>query len=353
MKKIILPLILILGAGSLSAQDATTEPVGFNKVVCLAGSDTIVSVPFKDSTNSITGTIIGTPTASGAAPNDIATIGVTGFPAGTYNEAYYVHFLTGNLQGGVFQVSSNTATTLLMHLHGEDVAQLTAGDTFKIYKFWTLGTLFPAGNTAIVESASTLPFQRKTEVLLYDRTGLGINRSVSKIFFQIAAGWIDNDGLTGADDTIVWPDSPLIIRHKTGADTTFIAKGIANIQPESIPLFTSATSSRDNIIAVPRPVPVALKDLKLISSGAFLASSGQLPFNRKDLLLIFDNASANQNKSPSLIYFHDGTNWIDNNGLTIADDELLSPTQGIIIRKVASTGAVTTFWDLPQFATAP
>lgn len=80
-----------------------------------------------------------------------------------------------------------------------------------------------------------------------------------------------------------------------------------------------------------------LKDLELISSGAFEASAGTLAFQRKDELLVFDNATAALNKAAA-IYFFSGGSWRSTTaGFPVSDDVEILPSQGFVIRK--STGA--------------
>ncbi|MFZ4766988.1 MAG: TIGR02597 family protein, partial [Roseimicrobium sp.] len=95
------------------------------------------------------------------------------------------------------------------------------------------------------------------------------------------------------------------------------------------------------------PVPVKLKDLDLISSGAFLASANTVAGQRRDELLIYDNSSATVNRAPSATYFYatSDSKWHHAAaGFPIADDVEISPSSGLLIRKYQSGSGATAVW---------
>lgn len=351
-----LTALTLLGSLATSQAQATTDPVGYTTVTCLANSDTIVSVPFLNTTDSLTSTVAGPITPAGTIPDNTATFtmaGVTGITANQYQTLYYVRFTSGTLDGNVYQISSNAATAgastdVTINLNGDDAADIAVSDKFKVFKFATLAGLFPqATQTTIVESSGNLTFQRRTEVLTPDTSGSGINLAPTSNYYITPSGWVKSSDLSNANNTILWPDQYFVIRHPSSvvSNTTFSATGtVDNLTTFTIPLSTRTSGQQDNFIAIPRPVDVPLSQLGLTNNSAFVSSAGNLTFQRRDELLVFDNNSASINKAPSSNYFHNGTNWVNSSTLANADAEVIKASQGIIVRKYQTNDGSTSFW---------
>lgn len=343
-------LSLALGIHSAAVAQVTTTPVGFNTVTCLPNSDTYCSVPFAQSWE-FQGLISGTPAVSG----DDATItpqGTVSWTANQYASAYFVRMLTGTKAGMYYQVSANAAGNLTIDLAGGDFVGVAEGDSFAVSKFWTLATLFPpATQTTIVASTSTLPAGRRTQLMLPDILGNGINRAPSRAFFIHAGIWKEaTTGFPDASNTLLSPDSYFIVRHNHSsitAATTFTAAGLVELNPVAMPLATQAAAQQDNAIATGRPVPVKLKDLDLGGTSAFVGSAGTLPAQRRDQLLVFNNSVASVNRAPSAIYFYVNStaNWREAaTGFPVADDVEIPPSSAIMIRKYQSGSGTTAVW---------
>ncbi|MFC4993917.1 TIGR02597 family protein [Rubritalea tangerina] len=353
MKKIqIAGLSALTIFGSLSAvnaQSATTDPVGYTTVTCLANSDTIVSVPFLNSTDSISSSVSGSATADGTKA-EFTMSGVSGLTTDQYATLYYVRFTSGTLEGNVYQITNNGADSVKIELNGDASTDITSGDTFKIYKFWTLGSLFPVGNDTIEESTGNLAFQRKSSILLPDNTSDGIQHAPAATYFLKSTGWTNNSNTSeDSSNVILWPDTYFIIRHSSlvQSATTYTATGTVDTHAKtSIPLSTRTDGPQDNYVSIPRPIDVKLNELNLFESGSFTPSTGNLSFQRRDQLLVFDNGVQAQRKAPSKIYFHNGTNWVDNGNVTgNADEAIIKASQGIIIRKYQTNDGATIFWN--------
>lgn len=336
------------------AQSVATNPVGYTTVTCLPNSDTIVSVPFLDTTDSISPTVSGTVSATGTSPDNTASFtmgGITGLTTNQYQNLYYVRFTAGTLDGNVYQIASNTDTTVTINLNGDSATDIADGDAFTIYKFWTLGSLFPQETqTTIVESLGTLAFQQRSTVMLPDTSSEGVNLAPSSIFFLTSTGWKSTTaGFPASDDQILWPDTYFVIRHPATVteSTNYVPTGTVDTQNKFIiPLATSTTGKQDNFVAITRPVDVKLSELNLFESGAFTASLGTLSFQRRDELMIYSNTSTGLNKAPTAIYFHDGTNWrLSDTGFPLANDAVIKTTEGFIIRKYQTNDGATSFWS--------
>lgn len=342
-----LSLGLCLGAQSLFSQSAETNPVGFNTVECLPGSDTICGVPFArpavfqgvvDSTQVGTGTLTITPEGTpGWTENDFQTL-------------YMVRIISGTKAGMYYQVSANAAGDVTVDLAGDTATGINPGDSFRIHPFWTLSTLFPpATQSTIIASTGTLPNQRRTELITPDLQGAGTNLAPLFKYYIFNGAWRKAvSGNPNADNDILYPDSYFIIRHASSlitASTSYVPVGMVELNSVTIPLATHATISQDNFVLSGRPIPVKLKDLDLLSSAAFMASTSTLPNGRRDTLLVFDNAVAQLNKAPSATYYYLSGSWRKAvSGNPVADDDEILPSHGMIIRKYQTGTGATQFW---------
>jgi len=339
----------VLHTAQLQATPATveTDPTGFVVIPCKIGSDTLLSVPFAHAT-----TFVGK-TGGGAIvkEGDLAMIQSAHFPAwieDQFADLYYVKFTSGALNGHYFTITANTTNSLTFDTLGDSaIAALQAGDRFSIVKYWTLGELFPpATQTAIQVSAGSLAFLRRSTLLFPDNIGVGINKAFNQSFFLIAAGWRkDATGSPAADNQILYPDSAFIVRHQpgTGTDTTFVAQGSVNIDP-AVTAIPTATDKFDTCLGLQRPIGVTLEDSGLES--AFMVSVNNLAFNRRDVLMVFDNSVALTNKAASRSFYKVGANWIeDAPGNPNANTFILEAGSGFLIRKYQTSDGATSFWN--------
>jgi uncharacterized protein (TIGR02597 family) len=313
--------LLVCAVHPAAAQSVVSDPLGFNTIVCPANSDTIVGVPFRPN-GSQQGTLSAVPTGTDHVSATLTLGGSPGFTADEFKDTHYVKFTSGAMDGHYYAITGNTADTLTVDLNGENVPGAAVDDNVIIAQFWTLDSLFPPADAttdpattghAIVASLGTLAFRRRTSVLLPDMTTTGINLAPNAIFYIHDALWKKaGQGNTDFGATILYPDSYFIIRHPAAVTTgtNFKSSGEVESGNMTIPLSTQINEAQDNFIAIPRPVDVQLNELNLFESGAFVASLGTLAFQRRDQLLVFDNAQQALNKAPSAIYFHDGTNWL-------------------------------------------
>lgn len=348
-RTLILTALICYFEGALLAQ-TTTPPVGFNTVTCLPNSDTYCSVPFAQ-TWDFQGLISGTPSVVG----EQATITPQGTIAWTTDQfagLYFVRILTGAKAGMYFQILNNATGTLTIDLAGGNLTGVANGDGFAVSKFWTLGTLFPpATQTTIVASTSTLITGRRTEILFPDLFSNGTNLAPTRRFFLHSGVWKEaSTGFPTSDNVILSPDSYFIVRHNhtsISAATTFTATGIVELNPISLPLGTQPTTKQDNATTTGRPIPVKLKDLDLISSGAFVGSAGTLVSQRRDELMVYDNNVATINRAPSSVYFYvtSTSQWRSTaTGFPLADEVEISPSSGILVRKFQSGTGNSTVW---------
>ncbi len=336
-----------LAISGLHAQTtATTDPVGFMTVDLPVGSDTVVAAPlskapvFQGAVTSLNGFAV---TVTGANFGDLTTT------------PHYVQATTGAQAGNIFDVASNTTDTITLVDNGVAPTGLTAGTSFKVIPYWTLGTLFPSTDQGVsfTPSASTLPNARRTQILFPNTTSTGINRAASSVYFYVTNTFWRNTASSSvnADNTPILPDSYIIVRNPTNAASglKLTVAGSVNTNAVAVQLDRVGTTQNDNYVSLGRPVDITLNDLGLISSGAFTPSTGTLPNQRRDQLMVFDNAATGFNKAASTIYYYvtNSTTQGWRSTATSTNDvgtNVIQSAVGYVIRKATNGGTGTQFW---------
>lgn len=347
------------------AMGVATNPVGYMSITCPANSDTIVGLPLRQNA-AFSGTISAAPDTTTTPGSAILTLsGTPGLTPGAYAGSYYVKFadttpVAAAGDGQWFSITANAASTITVTLNGGTIAA-DSGARLEVLKFWTLNELFnPAlcttspsttGN-AIVASTSTTTFGRRTSLLFPDLTTNGINLAPSAIYYVHNSIW----KRSGADpidtdygSTQLWPDMYLTIRHTSAvtASTTYTVTGEVEVGDFVIPLSTQAAAQQDNFIAVTRPVDVSLDNLNLGGTTAFVSSTSETTFGRRDQLMVFDNTLQLQNKAPSAIYFYHAGIWKKSGSLVASQNygtDVIRAGAGFMIRKYQSGTGATVFW---------
>lgn len=336
--------LCLVGTRALLAQSVETPPVGYNVVECLPQSDTICAVPFARPAV-FQGVVLSS--SEGSGQMTLTPEGSPGWTANAFQSLYFVRIISGAKAGMYYQVLANAEGAVTLDLAGDSATGFDAGVTFRIHPFWTLSTLFPpATQTTLVTSTGTLANQRRSLLLLPNLNGIGTNIAPSETYYVLSAGWRKTTGEV-SNDVILLPDSYFIIRHNHAtitASTFYTPAGSVELNPVTAPLATRSGGQQDNFVSSGRPVPIKVKDLDLVSSGAFMASTSALSNGRRDQLMVFDNAVPGVNKAPVKTYYYFGGTWRRIGGSTDDGDDLIQPSQGLIIRKYQDAANATYFW---------
>lgn len=285
--------LLALAVGSANAQ----QVVGYNRVTVPANSDARLTVPFNQA---IEGTFAVT-AKSGATLTVSATL-----TANQYASAYYVRFISGNASGLWATISNNAVNSIT--LADTAVANLvSAGDTFRVYKHHTLGSLFPKGMCGVSHVAGT-------KILIYaNNLASTQNRSASKTatYNGTTYKW---SGSGISDATILVPETQFIVRNLAAAPLTVTFAG--TVADYSVSLLVAPSS--DQLIGSGYPVPVVLKH------------SGLGGVNQRKVLF-YNNAAIGQNKSAikTATYSTTTSKW---GGAGVTGDEIIAPSEVINFR---------------------
>jgi uncharacterized protein (TIGR02597 family) len=345
--------------GFAQAQTAYTTPVGYVSQTCPANSDTRVGVPIRIA-SAFAGTLSANPDTTTTPGSAILSLsGTPNLTPAAFASTHYVNF--GN--GEWFEITANTATTITVNLNGDTIDALSAAP-LQVQKFWTLGELFnPAVSTAdplttgnaIVTSASTSITARRTSILVPDQISAGINLPSSATYYITGGVWrkAGDNVVLNYNNFQLFPDTSFIIRNPSTVTsaTTYTATGEVSYQNFEVALVTRASQSQDNAIALPRPVNLTLNQLALKDSGAFLASASTSITARRDQILVFDNATAQQNKPSAATYYVTGGVWRKAGDNVILDygnvPNIIQGGTGFIIRKFQTGTGATQIWNCP------
>ena len=357
-------LVNVLGVSIGMAQGVVTPPVGFVTISYEQGSDTTFSTAL-DRAVEFQGAV------SSAIDNGAtSTINLDGSPLSSNQfdpipDTFYVKVASGSKTGMFYTVTTNDQGSITVDNNGDTLASVIDGELIRVIPFWTLNTIFPNGD-GITQSSSLSP---AAEILFLDSTTAGINLSSSASYFYYTdplnvfggPGWRQvGFPNTIVDNTILFPDSYVLIRDSSGGSGTVEHQlvGTVNTLVFRTPLnLLSASEGQDNFVAVNFPVNLTLSESNLFESGAFAESSSLSPV---DQLLVFDASVAAQNKSSSGSYFYytDPLNVFGGAGWrqvgfpnTIVDNvEVLESGRGVIVRKAATGSVQSAIWDVsPTF----
>jgi len=352
----IMAMACIIVARESGAQTISSNAVGYVQLTCTAASDTTLAVPFTQPAATV-GLIA---LVSGSTVTVSGTAGWTSNQfvySGSGSSTYYVQLGpcgsgTDPKDGSYYTIASNGANTLTLELNGDDISSVPAGCTLTVYPYWTLATVFPPSTSGTSFIASTSPLFRQTQILVPNASGAGINLATAATYYFYNGAWrLAGDSVSNShNDDILIPDSYVTVRNPSGT-TTLMTKGNVQSGNFTIPLATEASGAQDNFVGICRPIDTSLNDLALATSGAFTSStSGQ---TLQDQILLISNTTAAINKSASATYFYytgtSGTGW-RLFGDSITNDhggDLIPAGTGFVIRKAATAGGATEFWQNP------
>ena len=327
---------------------ATTDPVGAMTVTLQPGADNLIGFPLKKPALSR----LTVSSVSELSP-DVWEVGFSGLTvtSGQFDQSYFIRLKDGLLDGYYFTILSNTSQTVTVDGLGVDLSALSVGDSFDVVEYHTLASLFPpsgqgSGGPLVLSSGDRLS-QRGSQVLFPDLSGSGINRSSSETFYVkdvSNGGWARNSDRSQANSQVVLPDMYVVIRQPSDSGVrTLTLGGSVHYGKEAVFFHSLSLGSgpQDNYVALPRPVPTTLSELDFGSS--FVESSGDRLSQRADQLLVFGTPSG-LNPSASETFYKVNGEWRRNSDRSVADSYVLEAGSAFIVRKVPSTGGVTSVW---------
>jgi uncharacterized protein (TIGR02597 family) len=328
-------LILAAAAcGLATGQTAYTTPVGY-----VALGDTTAGQPaIKASTDVVISIPVNRPTefSGEVASVTSTTITVSGSPAWTTapvqwapntNTPYLVCVCSGVENGFVGLVTTNTANTLtVIPVTMGSLTNVVAADKIKIYKAWTLASLFPSGT-----------FTPGVRLFGFTGTTAGINLAPDLNYLWSGTNW--KSGPTIADNTILYCGESFFIRNFTTPVQSLSISG-------EIPTANSRTTIDKIALGVAQDTRVSyvspVDELIGVSGLGSKLTAG-------DRLYGFDNNAAGINKAPTDNVLWTGSNW--KIGPTVVDGTYqLQSGKGYFVRRLATVAVGSADWkDQPSY----
>lgn len=350
--KIILPvslLAVVLSGATLPAQTAVTCPVGAVKIMVKGNATTVVSVPLTATPNYV-GLVASNAAGAGNTYN-LNVSGATGWTANQFAKLYYVRMTSGAKAGMYYTITANTTGQVTVDTAGDNLSGIAGNDTFKILKYWTLGTLFPpakAGTAAnpLTASLGLEATQRRSQIFLPDNTSVGHRLPAIGSFFLFGPNWVSSaTGNAISDDTILFPDTYFTVRQPASlADASWISVGSVVLEKITLPLATNATELQDNSVSITRPVDLKISELGLEPSFVDSMSLVTDKQHLRDRLIVFSFTPLGT-PGTAKAYFHYANNWYENApGTPIANNQIIPAGSGLIVRKYWTSIPSTTFW---------
>ena len=328
MKKIKTSLLTLgatlIAASSLLAATAYMDPVGAVVVTCLGGpSDTRIALPFIQSP-SFVGTV------ASVAGSDV-TLTDAAFTPGEFDEVagaapvghpvYYVMVNDGALEGGILDITTNTADTVTV---ADSTAGLVAGDTVTITKHWTFADIVGGATQTVIPDGST--------VLLYDSTVAGINKGAMGVWsFYDGFGWYD-PSFNAADTQVLYVGESFIVRNSgavASGDVDLVLAGNVPMNNTRLYVMSADGNDQDNYVGMMCPVGIPT-----IDTG--------LNVDDRDKIMIPANDVVGINKGAKDIYdWYAGFNWYNNAFQVVDTTPPLPPGEGYIYRKTGQGAPAT------------
>lgn len=332
-------VLTAVAALALAVQTASAWEVdGFSCVEVKPESDSIVSVPFVRAGEREF-------TATGVAGSVITVGAATGFGANELMDFYYVRLSSGKWS----TITANTSTTFTV----ADASILTgfeAGQSFKLHRHQTFESVFPDAFEGVSFIKSASGFTRSTEVIVLS-TGIGVNKAALFTYYFLSGEWRRIGSSANQDNTVIPPQSLLIIRNGRATGKTLKFYTFGNVDDTTLvqPLAV-ATVANDVPTAHGSPSGRTLAELNLAGTSAFVSSASG--FAIRDQIIVFDNNATGQNKAAIATYFHlsaGATNEWRRIGSALNQNNTVIPAgTAFIIRKFAAGAPGSVDWTQNQ-----
>jgi uncharacterized protein (TIGR02597 family) len=330
---------LLAAAPFASAQNATTDPVGFVNYTVRAVSDQNLGVPMLPAA-----LYTGVATAVSATQVSAANV-----PA--ISSTSYLVVTSGPAQGLWEAVSSSTNSTITL---ASAITGFSANHSFTVRPFWTLSTLFPNGGGV---PATADVFNPTGLVFTYDPSRTGINLSSANQYMyhsgspDYPAGWYDAGDPDGGlkNNLAISPETYITVRNPTSSNVTLSFVGSVPTTKFALDVVSRLAGPQDNLVFNKFPADVTLGASDLASSGAVAPTTDV--FNPGDLLLVFNFNNSGINPSSSSQYmYHSGSpdypaGWYDAGDPDggIKNGVVIPAGSSLVIRKVAGTSSAVSW----------
>jgi uncharacterized protein (TIGR02597 family) len=291
---------LLAAAPFASAQNATTDPVGFVTLTIPAGDGTtkttvLISAPLYD-VASISGAATGAITAVTTNTLQNSSAGWTAGQMAQASGPYLVQVTSGNASGSMFLIDDNTSNSLTINstYSSADLTTLgvVAGDTYRISPCDTISSLFGGPTQGVVGN---------TAQSTADTLQIVIGGNTFTYFYKTnasPAGWVRVAlGNPPADNVPILPNMGIQYSRIGATPLSYTISG-------SVPVtrrISEVKNSGLTILASYWPTDITLNDIGLQNIPGWATGANQTV---SDIVI-----TRNMTTGGSQTFFHNGTNW--------------------------------------------
>jgi uncharacterized protein (TIGR02597 family) len=338
-------LALLFGAANFASAQVTvaTDPVGFTTTTLMGSSDSFVSIPFTRPPEFVGATSVAITSGDTLTLNGNPLTANQFVYGGTQHNHYYALIGpisgTNTKEGHTYQITGNGTGTLMVDITHDNLNGIPANTQVEVIPYWTPATIFPASDAGVSFTATTSPPDYKTLIRVPDYSASLYSNYAAEYYFNSGSWQRVSPAGVGDDDPLL-PDGYFVVRNNTGVPTLSLTNIGAVLLKKLAVALTAAGGPQDNPVSIVRPLNVALD-----ATGLGPADNS---FGAGDQLLLFNNAVAGFDKSPSSTYYYDTAapipGWRLTGDTTPSDRgaDIISAGTGFVIRKAA--GALSAFW---------
>jgi uncharacterized protein (TIGR02597 family) len=338
---------------ALFGQDFS-NPVGFVKFESPANTDMRISAPvhrpsvYRGNVTSLSGNVL--------------TLASANFTAGQliYNgtsqlDHFYVRVASGTAAGAWYSITGHTSDTLTVSpattltLSAQGLAATSGIDEILIIPHWTLKTIFPDQAGIVTSPDPFAPSGTFAMMIAPSLTGNDLIPTEVYIYHDgssglLDAGWYDvaDTSLGTFDNSPLSPDDHLIMRNQSSFMQTHYISGDVPTTKITTNLLRLATTTNDNHVIQPFPIPLTVEQLSLVENAIFKPSPNLFaPLG--DLLLKFPSPPTGIDLAPTRSYmYYDGSmgilpeGWYDIGNLfggAVGSTLTLEPGEVFVIRR--------------------
>ncbi|MFT3992118.1 MAG: hypothetical protein QM680_11980 [Luteolibacter sp.] len=309
MKKALIPALFAVMAtcGVVYADSVSTTPVGyFTATIPGNGAQTALSVSLLNPTE-YTG-------ISTAVTSSTVTVSDA-----EWTENQWAGYLVAleNSAGAeeYFLVTANTTDTLTISSTFDLTARYDAASNLTLSQPHTIGSLFGATSSDVALTQGSI----STADWIYVWNGTSFS-----IYYFNKTSWQKVGSSGAANDDILYPDEGVFVMRRSSTELTLTFTGTVPSKPQ----VTTVPGNSTTIVATRFPVDMSLDGMGIQDLTNWKTGS----YSNADRVYSW-------NGSKYVVYYHNGTNWLQLGSSGSADDATISANSFLFITRSSSADA--------------
>jgi uncharacterized protein (TIGR02597 family) len=319
-QKIITTCLSLLMAGTLSAAEVVSAPVGFLQITFPPAINTSFSVPLQKNPSAV-----GPVTARGTSTVTDSNASWTSGQFASASNPYFLKLVSGVSSGRYFLITANTASQITVDTRGLTLSSVvTVNDRYQIIAAPTLGRLF--GTTSV-------PFLKNASKSGADYIQIW-NGTAWISYWHNGTQWTTSGTIASQNNVILYPDESILVYRRGTTPLTFAIAGEASMIAEQTEIAGPGNTSAANRY----PVDVKLKNLGLLVLPNWISAIAKADADQIQI----------REGSNWVSYWHTGTQWKKGGTSAVQDDATVKAGAGYIILRKSSSVGVNSYASQPK-----